>query len=251
MKLAILSDIHANLEALEAVLADAAKRLPKDRELVTLGDMVGYGADPEAVAKTLRGLAVRAVLGNHEVGVLNPGTRGMFNPVALEAVLWTADNISAETEAWLASLPKSLSLGPCRLVHGLPPDDTFRYLFEAGRPELARLMSGLNEPISFVGHTHVLKLLSLDQDQHLHVRKLDQGEHRLDRRARHMVNAGAVGQPRDGDPRAKYLIFDQDDWTVEAVFVPYDNRRAAAKILSSGLPAVFADRLIRHEPSFS
>lgn len=245
MKIAVLSDIHGNLEALEAVLEDADRRLSPDDSpvLVALGDMVGYGADPEAVVRLVRGRGMRAVMGNHELGVTRPSSRHLFNPVALEAVLWTHDRLSEDVRRWLHGLPFFLSLGGCRFVHGLPPKNPARYLFETTRGEVAGILARLPETVCFVGHTHGLRLASLEPDGRMSSVALGRGVRNLAPAARHLVNAGAVGQPRDGDLKAKYLVYDTADGRLETIFVPYDHERAAAKIIAAGLPEVFARRL--------
>jgi len=244
MHLAILSDIHANLEALQAVLGDLSKRLPEvPPRIVCLGDMVGYGADPEAVVALLRKLRAQAVMGNHELGVVKPGCRRFFNPQAREVVAWTAAALSGESHAWLAGLPSAMSIGGCRMVHGLPPDHPTIYLHEVSDPELVRILRLLPEECCFVGHTHRLAHLRLRAGVLVHA-LLGEGSVVLEPGVRHLVNAGAVGQPRDGDPRAKYCLYDTSSQVLEVRFVPYDAGRAAEKILAAGLPAAYARRLL-------
>lgn len=244
-RLIILSDIHANLEALEAILQDIAS-LPESHssgERVCLGDMVGYGADPEAVVRRVREAGIVPVLGNHEAGVLTPKARAHFNPQAWDAVRWAASHLSKESLAWIAGLPLSLSVQGCHLVHGLPPSDVDSYLAQADEPRLRRLMGLIPEDVCFVGHTHRLKLVTITEDAFTR-RALTEGTIRLERGPRHIVNAGAVGQPRDGDPRAKYLIFDPVNRALTVRFVPYDAQTAAGKILASGQPRIYAERLV-------
>ncbi|MFP5223046.1 MAG: metallophosphoesterase family protein [Acidobacteriota bacterium] len=245
-RLLILSDIHANLEALEAVLQDIAS-LPEpgghNEPVVCLGDMVGYGADPEAVVRRMRESSIVSVLGNHEAGVLTPYARRHFNPQAWDAVRFAAENLSRESLDWLAGLPPSLTMQGCRFVHGLPPADAYGYLSQADEALLRRLMGRISEDVCFVGHTHRLKLVSIRRDA-VTRNALPEGTVHLERGPRHIVNAGAVGQPRDGDPRAKYLIFDPVSRALTVRYVPYDARAAAGKILASGQPRVYAERLV-------
>jgi len=244
-RLILLSDIHANLEALEAVLQDIAS-LPEPhapRKIVCLGDMVGYGADPEAVVRRVRESGIVPVRGNHEVGVLSPKSRGHFNPQTWDSVRWTASHLSDESLAWIAGLPFSLSVQGCHLVHGLPPADPHAYLAQAKEPLLRRLMGQIPEDVCFVGHTHRLTLVTIRPDAFTRC-PLTEGTVRLERGPRHIVNAGAVGQPRDGDPRAKYLIFDPVSRALTVRFVPYDAQAAADKILAAGQPRIYAERLV-------
>lgn len=251
-RLAILSDIHSNLEALRAVLADLDRRFPgpspdgregdRPPRIVCLGDMVGYGADPEAVVALLRERDALAVMGNHELGVVKPACRRYFNPQARQAVAWTAAALSGPALAWLAGLPFFLSVAGCRMVHGLPPDHPTIYLQAAPDQVLARVLGRLPEDCCFVGHTHRLGRITL-RGGVLTRLPLAEGRVLLAPEARHLVNAGAVGQPRDGDFRAKYCLYDPGTRLLEVCCVAYDPGPAAAKILAAGLPAVYARRL--------
>ena len=238
----VLSDIHGNLEALEAVLADV-RACGAQGPMVFLGDMVGYGADPEAVVRRVRSLEALAVLGNHEAGVIDAGRARHFNPMAWEIVRWTRRQLSAESRQWIAGLPRFLSLEGCRLVHGMPPQSVEDYLFQAGEPSVRAIMENLEEPVSFVGHTHLLRLVNLGADGEYASMRLERGARVLEPGARHLVNCGAVGQPRDGDCHAKYVLYDPATRALEVRFVEYDALGAARKIIAAGLPAVYAERL--------
>jgi predicted phosphodiesterase len=241
MRLVVLSDIHANLEALQAVLQDASEAAP-GAQLVCLGDIVGYGADPEEAVRAVRSSGALSVLGNHEMGVNDPSSRGRFNPQAWEAVKWASSRLSAQSRAWLGELPASLSLGGCRFVHGLPPDEVDTYLFQASTGHVVRVMSDIPEDVSFVGHTHQLRLVSLREGQ-LDGKRLPEGQQVLEAGIRHIVNAGAVGQPRDGNPKAKYCLYDTNSRELTVRFVNYDSATAARKIIDAGQPRVYAERL--------
>jgi diadenosine tetraphosphatase ApaH/serine/threonine PP2A family protein phosphatase len=241
MRLVVLSDIHGNLEALHAVLQDAGVVAP-GAQLVCLGDIVGYGADPEEAVRTVRGRGVLSVLGNHEMGVNDPSSRGRFNPQAWEAVRWASSKLSKESREWLNELPASLSLGGCRFVHGLPPDEVDTYLFQASTGHVVRVMTDIPEDVSFVGHTHQLRLVSLREGR-LDGTRLSEGRQVLEPGVRHIVNAGAVGQPRDGNPKAKYCLYDTHSRELTVRFVSYDAATAAQKIIDAGQPRVFAERL--------
>jgi diadenosine tetraphosphatase ApaH/serine/threonine PP2A family protein phosphatase len=241
MRLVVLSDIHGNLEALQAVLRDASEVAP-GTQLVCLGDIVGYGADPEEAVRVVRGAGVLSVLGNHEMGVNDPSSRGRFDPQAWESVKWACSKLSAESRSWLNELPVSLSLGGCRFVHGLPPDEVDTYLFQASTGHVVRVMTDIPEDVSFVGHTHQLQLVSLREGR-LDGTPLSEGRQVLEPGVRHIVNAGAVGQPRDGNPRAKYCLYDTQSRELTVRFVSYDTATAAKKIIAAGQPRVYAERL--------
>jgi diadenosine tetraphosphatase ApaH/serine/threonine PP2A family protein phosphatase len=246
MRLIILCDIHANLEALEAVLDDARGVAP-GAPLVCLGDVVGYGADPEACARLVMESCAACVLGNHEMGVLDARSRQRFNPQAWEAVLWAKARLSKEALGWMAGLPASASRHGCRFVHGLPPDEVDTYLFQASAAKTVRAMERIPEDVCFVGHTHQLRLVRV-QNGSLMGERLSEGASRLDPGAKYIVNAGAVGQPRDGNPKAKYCLYDPAARELAVRFVDYDAKAAAAKIVASGQPRAFADRLTQDAP---
>jgi diadenosine tetraphosphatase ApaH/serine/threonine PP2A family protein phosphatase len=240
MRLAILSDIHGNLEALEAVLADLDGQ-GVDRT-ACLGDVVGYGPDPEAVVGLVRGRGLASVLGNHELGLTDVRQRRWFNPPTRESLRITRALLSEESLAWLAGLPRSLVVEGCRLVHGFPPESAVTYLFEVGDAQLEAEMARLAEEVCFVGHTHLLELVSLDKDG-LRRRTLKDDTANLAAGGRHLINAGAVGQPRDGDNRAKYVIWDDRTRELTVRRLCYDVGATAAKIVARGLPEINARRL--------
>ncbi len=241
MLMAVLADIHANLEALTAVLADLDAAGPA--VTVSLGDDIGYGPDPAAVLGILAGRGIPSVRGNHEWAVADPSRERLFNAQAREAVARTRELLPPELVARVAAYPTSLSLYGCRFVHGLPPNDTATYLFEAGDVTLRRAFSRTAERVSFVGHTHMLEAASL-RGREVERFELSLGENPLDARERHILNVGSVGQPRDGDRRAKYGLYDdaRDVLTIRAV--AYDARPTAEKIVARGLPRRYADRLL-------
>jgi diadenosine tetraphosphatase ApaH/serine/threonine PP2A family protein phosphatase len=238
MLVAILSDIHGNLEALTAVWADMAAFAVD--EVVCLGDMVGYGANPDEVLASVRARGARCCLGNHELGIVSPAERSWFNPTARKGLSLTASLLSPDSLAFIAGLPRFLLLAGARFVHGFPPDSVTAYLFQA---EEARLASwfGRGETLTFVGHTHELMLVSWDGAA-AGRRELGQGRFALPARGC-IVNAGSVGQPRDGNNNAKYLLWDTDSSVVDVRFVPYDCAAAVEKIRARGFPEYYGTRL--------
>jgi diadenosine tetraphosphatase ApaH/serine/threonine PP2A family protein phosphatase len=241
MRYLVLSDVHANLEALEAVVDAAAGQW--DRALV-LGDLVGYGADPNAVIERVRSLPVAAtVRGNHDKVAAGLAPVDSFNVVARQAVEWTTRVLTPDNLEWLAALPQ----GPVpidtltEICHGAPWDED-AYLFderdvERARPSLAR-------PLCLFGHTHVPSIFRIEPtvEALLPVR----GERcrvPIEADGRYLVNCGAVGQPRDNDPRAAFGLLDSSTRTLTIVRTAYDVAAAQAKILQAGLPAVLAQRL--------
>jgi predicted phosphodiesterase len=240
MRYLVLADIHANLQALEAVLADAA-RTGYDQVLV-LGDLVGYGADPAACIDRTLGLAPAAIVrGNHDkvCAGLEPATD--FNDVARAAVAWTAATLSEEHRARLAALP----MGPARvsealeICHGSPFDEDY-YVFDLSDASFA--LETVTARLCLFGHTHVPAAFASSVDP---IRSDPGAENDLILPARGpaLVNVGSVGQPRDGDPRAAYGLLDLDQNRLLLCRVAYDVEGAQARIRQAGLPDWLAVRL--------
>jgi diadenosine tetraphosphatase ApaH/serine/threonine PP2A family protein phosphatase len=237
VRYAILSDVHANLEALRAVLADAASRADG---LLCLGDSVGYGADPVACIEIVDRRARAIVAGNHEHGVAGLLDLEWFNGWARAAAEWTRQRLDDDHRAWLGALPLSYELGDATLVHASPEaPDEWEYLVTpddgwAAFPFFATRWC-------FVGHSHVPGAWSLgssgpDFEPRPSLVTAEAGR-------RYLVNVGSVGQPRDRDPRAAYAVWDVEAGRVELRRVPYDVQAARDKILAAGLPRFLADRL--------
>lgn len=240
MRTAILSDIHGNLEALSSVFADL-DRADIDRS-VSLGDMIGYGPRPSEVLDMLAARGIPSVMGNHELAIVRPVMLSWFNASARRSIEITLEHLTNEQVNSLHQLKSFISLGDLRCVHGFPPDSVTRYLFEASGAELRQTLREMAEEICFVGHTHELALISLSGDT-LREEQLGEKAVILPRGARYLVNAGAVGQPRDGDNRAKYLIWDSETRTLEVRRIVYDIEKTVGEILALGLPRTNADRL--------
>ena len=240
MRYLVLSDIHANLEALEAVLTAGAHT---DAVLV-LGDLVGYGADPNAVIDRVRGIPGATIIrGNHDkVGAGLEGVDG-FNPIARRAIEWTAAELSADRRAWLAQLPAGpVAIEPAvEICHGAPFDEDV-YIFD--EPEAYRALNASRHALCLFGHTHVPTAVCLDKRLHvigpLHAPRFDI---EIRPQVKYLVNCGAVGQPRDGDGRAAFGILDTAGAVLTILRVEYDVATAQAKIVNAGLPELLAHRL--------
>jgi predicted phosphodiesterase len=240
VNIAIISDIHGNLEALEAVLEDIA-----DKEIdhvICLGDCVGYGADSEAVLSRLWDEDIPAVRGNHEDALFDDSVLEWFNPQATDAILKTREMISAESRERISRWPLFIPFDTAWCVHGFPPASVHTYLFEATKEMVAHSFDSIPSRMVFVGHTHILSLVAFD-GQRVRSYPLKKGTTFLNGR-RYIVNVGAVGQPRDGDNSAKYVIWDIEANSLEVRFVPYDAAKAADKIRRAGLPEFLARRLL-------
>jgi diadenosine tetraphosphatase ApaH/serine/threonine PP2A family protein phosphatase len=240
MRYLVLSDVHANLEALDAVLDASASQWD---QVLVLGDLVGYGADPNAVIERVRALPVTAMVrGNHDKVAAGLASVDSFNHVARQAIEWTSARLTPAHLQWLTALPK----GPVQvdahteICHGAPWDED-AYLFDERDVERERL--SLSRPLCLFGHTHVPSIFRIEPtvEAMLPVRgercrvPIDSGNF--------LVNCGAVGQPRDGDPRAAFGLLDTEARALTIVRTPYDVGTTQTKILDAGLPAVLAQRL--------
>lgn len=239
----ILSDIHANLEALDAVLADASTR-GYDASLV-LGDLVGYGADPNLTIDRVRALNPLAVIrGNHDKVASGIEDAEGFNAVARSAVQWTFEALSPEHREYIAALPAGPQFieDQIEICHGTPYDED-AYVFD--ELDALRALESATRPICLFGHTH-LPIVFIRSADGLDMTGAD-GEPiariPLAADARYLVNPGSVGQPRDGDPRAAYAILDMPGRIVELYRIVYSVETAQYKIREAGLPDVLARRL--------
>jgi diadenosine tetraphosphatase ApaH/serine/threonine PP2A family protein phosphatase len=236
MRLAILSDIHGNLEALETVLAECAD-LKVDRT-VCLGDVVGYGADPDGCIDRVREVADTVLAGNHDWAAVGFEDTRFFNPIALAAIRWTASHLSDARIDYLRERPILSREEGVMYVHASPyHPESWHYLFT---PEEGRLGLAYTEAkLCFVGHSHH-SFVCTDGGYEEVVGK---GTTSISPDERYLINVGSVGQPRDGDPRAAFAIWDREAGELELCRVPYDIPRAQAKIREAQLPGWLAERL--------
>ena len=237
MRYAIISDVHANIEALEPVL-ERIDELGAD-QIVCLGDVVGYNATPNACADLLRERNVLSILGNHDAVACSLEDPWGFNPVALAAALWTREQLSPENLDWLKSLPDTLNFGAFVAVHGAPRNhNTYLFSWEDILPHLY-FLEDQNTSICMIGHTHSPGIFSadgvysVDDDS-----RFDLGQDKC-----FFINPGSVGQPRDGNPKAAFGILDTEANTFEQIRVPYAVEKAAQRVLAAGLPDFLAERL--------
>ena len=240
MLIAILSDIHGNLEALTQVLEDA--RAQKAEEFFCLGDIVGYGPDPDACLDMVRENQMFCVKGNHELALDRPEYQVWFNRQARQGIKKTAGMISSDNIDYLKSLPNSLIRHGCGLVHGMPPDSVVDYFFQYSDYHIYQTLLSMPCDLFFVGHTHLLGAVSLSGET-LERMGLGKTPVHLDQGKRWIINVGSVGQPRDDDPHARYVLFDLGTRELRIRFVTYDIRATKAKIRLSGLSEFNAERL--------
>jgi predicted phosphodiesterase len=233
----IVSDIHGNREALEAVLADA--RGHYDR-IVCLGDLAGYGADPNFTVEWARANVSAIVRGNHDKLCAGLESFYSYRPAARVAAEWTVNTLTAENRAYLERLPRGpLPYEGFDLVHGSPLDED-EYLATVG--DVDAIHHEIETPLSFFGHTHLQGGFLIVRGN---VKPIDRRRVlELEEHYTYLVNPGSVGQPRDGDPHAAYAIYSAKDHVIEFRRVAYDARAAAEKIRAAGLPDSLATRLL-------
>ncbi|MFA4981664.1 MAG: metallophosphoesterase family protein [Candidatus Omnitrophota bacterium] len=237
MRYALISDIHGNLEAFRAVLEALSKE--KIDEFLFIGDVVGYGADPKECLKLLRSIRPKILIsGNHEWGVLGLLDESYFNDYVAKAVAWTKSVLDGDELDYLRSFDVVHEDGSFALVHGsLYNPAGFNYIWDS--KQASAVMKIMKAPICFAAHTHVAGIFYTDKGRMEFVsnsKKAVRGE-------KYIVNAGSIGQPRDGDPRASFVIYDTESAVFEIRRVPYDIKSAQVKILKAGLPTMLADRL--------
>ena len=240
MKIAIISDIHGNLEAFQNVLADIDRS--NVDATISLGDHIGYGPDPEKVIQLVYKREMPSLLGNHELVVLDEDHLNWFNPTAQKSLIITIELLSQPSIEFIRQMPHSMVQYGGRFVHGFPPDSTTLYLFQISDPELIKTFKNMDEQICFVGHTHELVLIEFD-GHGLTRTPLQKGITSLQQNNQYIVNVGSVGQPRDGNNCAKYVVWDSAKNCIEIRYVAYDIAAVAAGIKARGMPQSHANRL--------
>jgi len=237
LKYAIVSDLHANLEAVEAVFA-SIDSVGVD-QIVCLGDVVGYNGNPNECANLIRERQIPTICGNHDAVACGIEEPWGFNPIALSAALWTREHLSEENLDWLRALPDTLVFDHFLLAHGSPTDrDCYLFTWEDIAPHMS-FVAERECRLCFFGHTHSPGIFSsdgmytLDEDSRFEV-----GDDKT-----FFINPGSVGQPRDGDPRAAFGLYDSETGAYELVRVTYPVAKTAERIEDEGLPAFLAERL--------
>ncbi len=237
MRLAVISDIHSNLDALSAVLDDISGQ--SIDETISLGDNIGYGPQPEEVIVHLKRNGISSVLGNHELALLDDNYLRTFNPYAKKALEINKRKLSEKAKKYISSFEPCMVDHGCRFVHGTPPDNITMYLSKVSDTRLVSTMQRLSQDMVFVGHTHQLAVYEFDQGV-LEKKKLMKLRVSLAKRARYIVNTGSVGQPRDGYNKAKYVIWDSARNSIEPRFVSYDYHAVMKKMKDAGIPERYA-----------
>lgn len=236
MRIAIFGDIHSNLEALQSVLADA--QIQGCTHHICLGDLVGYSADPAACIDLVRSLDCPVIMGNHDEQAAAAGSLAGFTELAAAAMQWTRGQLGETDKEWLRTLRLQRVIRDFTVVHAtLDTPHKWGYIVTPG--DAAASFTYQHTPVCFFGHTHEPFVFSTG----IAVKKQRYEKMTLKHGRQYLVNAGSVGQPRDNDWRAAYVIFDPDSLEVELRRVPYDIETTQRKILAAGLPAELAERL--------
>ncbi len=235
MKYAVISDIHANLEAFSSVLAEIESL--GIEEIVCLGDIVGYGADPNPCVEIVRERNITSIMGNHDAAACGVYEPLYFNPITREAVLWTREELTDENSEFLRSLPDKKTIDSFLIVHGAISDPD-KYIMSAydAEPEFTLLD---RQDICFFGHTHAAVCYAFENGR---VREITGYELEFSDGFKYLINPGSVGQPRDRDPRASFLVYDNEG-RAEYQRIGYDIESAQEKIINKGLNRMLAERL--------
>lgn len=239
MQYGIISDIHANLEALEVVLGDMDRRRPD--AVICLGDFVGYGPDPVTCVERLRPALAGAVAGNHDLAAVDALDIADFNPFAQAAILWTREQLTAPVRRYLTDLPQQITPNGFLAVHGSARDPVEEYILDLHTAQAN--FDAAPFRVCLVGHTHVPAVFVFDGEKVTAAPLLPEQPLRLQPERRYIVNVGSVGQPRDGDARAAYAWFDEDAQTVSLLRLAYPVERTQKKMEAAGLPAMLVERL--------
>jgi predicted phosphodiesterase len=236
MRFAVFGDIHANLEALEAVLADAQTH--ECTHYVCLGDVVGYNANPHECVEIVRNLECPVVKGNHDEQASMESGLENFNPLAEEAINWTRENLTEEDKKWLRELRLVRQVRDFTIVHAtLDTPHKWGYVFN--QLDAAASFSYQHTNLCFYGHTHAPRAYVKDDS----VKGVPLQRLRIEPNKKYFINVGSVGQPRDGDWHASYCIFSPAEHLVDLRRIEYDINTAQDKIVAAGLPQRLADRL--------
>lgn len=239
MRYAIFSDIHSNLEALEAVFN--AYRLEAIDEYCSVGDIVGYAANPNECIEKIKDSVNISVAGNHDWASVGLFSLDYFNPEAKEAIIWSENNLQGINRPYLESLELTYQTKDFTLVHGtLGKPNSFDYL---DNQDIAlETFALMKTRICFVGHTHIHGILAMDKEGNVGYFKRDY--FKIEEDYKYIINVGSIGQPRDGDPRAVYCVYDKDKGEIFIKRTDYDVEKTRKKVIAAGLPKFLGERLL-------
>ncbi|MDG5815244.1 metallophosphoesterase family protein [Chitinispirillales bacterium ANBcel5] len=240
MKYAIISDIHANLEALEAVFEDIDKNETID-DVLCLGDIVGYGANPNECIELIKQRCPVSILGNHDAAAVDLLSTQHFNIHAKIAIEWTTKELKPKNKEYLTTLPSKKILDPITLVHSTPYEPNMWY-YITSLEEAAFNYQYFDTSACFIGHTHIPVIIVLNKDDEVYVHQ--GSNYQVSGAERVLINVGSVGQPRDRNPNSSYGIFDTDTMEFSFRRVTYDIEKTQAKMRKIKMPEFLANRLV-------
>lgn len=239
MRVAVLSDIHANLEALKAVLQVVRASSPD--LVVCLGDVVGYGADPDACCDLVREHAAFCLLGNHDAAVTGAMDEAYYYEAARNVVRWTRDHLSDDNYRWLYGLPYTRMNAEIGYYHSAPVMPSgFFYVVQSSEAQTHVQIFDRLKSLSFIGHAHLTHIFQVTAKK---AKRAEAKNVALREGIKYIINVGSVGQPRDRDPRACFVLWDSEAESLDFIRVQYDIETAASKIVKAGLDEKFAKRL--------
>jgi len=243
MRLAVIADVHSNLEALESVLA--ALQAEGVGAVLNLGDLVGYGASPNECLKMLTNSYYLNLAGNHDLALLSPEKAEYFNIIAYQALMWQREVVQPEYREFLQGLPLTRGMpGKFLACHGTPTSaEAYITHHFQGKKVLAELSRGGGPRVCFFGHTHRRALWYRDIRGKVARLEISRPQVFLEAEGHYLINPGSVGQPRDGNPQAAYAVFDPEEFSIHFKSTAYDIPGAQRRILQAGLPPFLAERL--------
>jgi predicted phosphodiesterase len=240
MRLAVVSDIHSNYEACREVLRDIDRS--RVDAVISLGDNIGYGPEPDRIIQEIKARNISTILGNHELAIKDKKYLKWFNPAARISLIQNRGLLSQASIRFISQLdPVRVAYG-CRFVHGFPPASALLYMFQMSDNKKRNIMEDMAESLCFIGHTHTLEIVAYDGGL-IESNALSEGLTGLHPEKKYIVNIGSVGQPRDGTNKAKYVIWDSSENTIDVRFISYDIAAVVRKIRAAGLPEQHAQRL--------
>lgn len=238
MKIAVISDVHSNLEAFQSVTASFSNHGVE--QVIFLGDIVGYGANPNECIELLKSICDCNIAGNHDYAAVGKTDITYFNLHAKEAILWTSDILSQDSKRFLASLPLTATLPDGLMVHSAPQHpELWDYIISLSDARIH--FRNFTQQLCFIGHSHCPGIFMLDRSGALSFEEL--GSITVKKDTRYIINVGSVGQPRDGNPLSSYGLYDTTTKQYRLIRVPYNIATAQQKILAAGLPRFLAERI--------
>jgi predicted phosphodiesterase len=240
MRLAVISDTHGNFDAFEEVLKDIDRSAVD--AMISLGDNIGYGPEPDRVIKKLIELDIPSVRGNHELAIEDQEYLNWFNPAARKSLIKTRKLLSKTSLEHISQFKPFITSDDCRFVHGFPPDSSLIYMYQISEGRKQEVFGEMIEKLCFIGHTHTLDIMGY-AGKKIEYEDLPEGVFRLDPEKKYIINIGSVGQPRDSSNNAKYVIWDSAQDSLDVRFISYDIAAVVKKIKAAGLPKEHAQRL--------